>query len=561
MRKEVRVMAIFHFQVQIITRGKGQSAVASASYRSGEKLVDERTGETKFYKRAVQPETMILAPSHAPEWVYDRNRLWNEVEKVEKNWNSQLSREINVALPRELSNEKQVELIRNFVQDQFVDKGMVADIAIHRDDQNNPHAHIMLTVRQFNEHGEWGNKKKKEYQLDRNGEKVLDKNGKPKYKTVSLTDWDNRDNVTMWREQWANYANQTLEKEGISEKITHLSHEARGLEELPTVHLGHVNHAMEKRGIQTEKGDHNRFVQEHNAIVVQIQELQAKKEALELQDQKEQHAQLFLTDDERVAIKEAEKGMGEEATLSSISDFKRLVNDWKEDVERNHQRFLAKGLELQQAKKDLTAVQKIETDIKQQEKILNNAGLFEFKVKNEAKKKLESLHTDLEYRNAMLKPVLEKLDMRSKQELSLEINKYESRETKHHDSYRTEMATIRKQKAQLDKAENAIKRGEVRRITAPYPELRTTREFLSYETALKMEQLNNKKGEPIPLDMFNKFVELKHEQGKESSYLDLFEGVVQGIADAQKQEQQATKKNAQKQRYRGQKVQVHEHEM
>ena len=146
-------MAIYHLSMQIISRSKGQSAVASASYRSGEKLVDERTSETKFYVRDVQPETMILAPSNSPDWVQDRNSLWNEVEKIEKRKDSQLAREMNIALPKELSNEQQKELISNFVQSEFVDKGMIADVAIHRDDKENPHAHVMLTMRTIDENG------------------------------------------------------------------------------------------------------------------------------------------------------------------------------------------------------------------------------------------------------------------------------------------------------------------------------------------------------------------------------------------------------------------------
>ena len=127
-------MAIYHLSMQIISRSKGQSAVASASYRSGERLEDERTGETKFYKREVQPETMILAPSNSPEWVKDRGQLWNAVEQIEKRKDAQLAREINIALPIELSKDQQKELIQDYVQKEFVNRGMVADIAIHRDD-------------------------------------------------------------------------------------------------------------------------------------------------------------------------------------------------------------------------------------------------------------------------------------------------------------------------------------------------------------------------------------------------------------------------------------------
>ncbi|MCU7713109.1 MobA/MobL family protein, partial [Priestia megaterium] len=146
-------MAIYHLSMQIISRSKGQSAVAAAAYRSGEKLHDERTDEQKFYARDVQPETMILTPSHSPEWMKDRNCLWNEVEKVEKRKDSQLARELNVALPIELNHDQQKELIQSFVQNEFVEKGMVADIAIHRDDANNPHAHIMLTMRNVDQDG------------------------------------------------------------------------------------------------------------------------------------------------------------------------------------------------------------------------------------------------------------------------------------------------------------------------------------------------------------------------------------------------------------------------
>src|SRR5690606_34029085 len=131
-------MAIFHSTTKIISRAKGQSAVASASYRSGERLVDENSGEVKFYKREVAPETMILAPENAPDWVNNRERLWNEVEKIEKRKDSQLAREIEIALPVELNKEEQKKFVQNYVQDNFVERGMIADIAIHRDNPSNP---------------------------------------------------------------------------------------------------------------------------------------------------------------------------------------------------------------------------------------------------------------------------------------------------------------------------------------------------------------------------------------------------------------------------------------
>ena len=131
-------MAIYHFSNQILSRKKQQNTIAAAAYRSGERLIDERTNEAKFYHRSVAPITHILAPSHAPSWVYNRQQLWNEVEKKEKQWNAQLAREINVALPKELSNKEQEQLAIEFCQEVFVKDGMVADLSIDRDDAENP---------------------------------------------------------------------------------------------------------------------------------------------------------------------------------------------------------------------------------------------------------------------------------------------------------------------------------------------------------------------------------------------------------------------------------------
>ncbi|MFC4349497.1 MobQ family relaxase, partial [Kordiimonas lipolytica] len=208
-------MAIYHFSVQAISRGKGQSSVASASYRSGEKLFDEQSGETKNYQREVEPETMILAPEHAPDFVYDRQQLWNEVERIESNSNSRLAREVNVALPVELSPGDQKDLLKKYVQDNFVDRGMVADVAIHRDDEKNPHAHIMLTIRPFEKDGSWQQQKsRKEYILDENGEKSLNKNGNPRTRKIDLVGWDKKELVSEWRKEWSNYTNKELERVG-----------------------------------------------------------------------------------------------------------------------------------------------------------------------------------------------------------------------------------------------------------------------------------------------------------------------------------------------------------
>lgn len=241
-------MSTFYFSVGVISRGKGQSAVASASYRSGEKLYSVLDGETKQYgKRTVQPETFILAPQHAPEWVYDRQRLWNEVELFETHRNARLAREVKLALPIELPHDAQRKLLEEFVQENFVERGMVADVAIHRDVEHNPHAHVMLTVRPFNEDGTWGNKKKKEYVRDENGDFILDKKGKKKYKTIELTDWDRKETLIEWRKNFAEKVNEYYKMYEIDESVSHKSYEEQGLNKIPKHRLTREEYEIEKR--------------------------------------------------------------------------------------------------------------------------------------------------------------------------------------------------------------------------------------------------------------------------------------------------------------------------
>ena len=251
-------MAIYHFSAQIISRSNGSSSVGSSAYRSGEKIEDERTGVTHDYTRKKGIEhTEIIAPSNAPEWANNRAKLWNEVEKIEKSKNSQLVREINIALPKELSLEKQIELIREFVKDTFVDKGMVADISIHDNKKGNPHAHIMLTMRPF-ENGTWGSKARKEYILNKKGEKIKLKSGEYKSRKIDTVDWNKKEKLEEWREQWANYVNRSLERNGIKERIDHRTLAEQGIERIPQIHVGTHANAMEKRGIQSGRGERNK---------------------------------------------------------------------------------------------------------------------------------------------------------------------------------------------------------------------------------------------------------------------------------------------------------------
>jgi len=264
-------MAIYHCSIKIISRGSGKSAVAASAYRAGEKITNEYDGITHDYtKKSGVIHTEILLPENAPIEYKDRAILWNAVEKIEKNKNSQLAREIELALPKELSERDNRLLVRSYVKKNFVDEGMCADIAIHDTGTGNPHAHIMLTMRPFNLDGTWGAKSKKKYILDEYGEKIRLKSGELKTTKICANDWNEQTKAEEWREDWAKAVNFYLDRAGVDEQVDHRSFERQGIEKIPTVHLGVAAHQMEKRGIKTELGNQNR----HIALInQQIQEL------------------------------------------------------------------------------------------------------------------------------------------------------------------------------------------------------------------------------------------------------------------------------------------------
>lgn len=264
-------MAIYHLSIKIISRGKGKSAVAAASYRSGEKIKNEYDGIVHdFTRKGGIAHTEILLPQNAPQEFSDRGTLWNSVEKIEKSKNSQLAREIEIALPKELNREKQIELVREYVKENFVKVGMCADIALHDKNDGNPHAHILLTMRPLNEDKTWGAKSKKEYILDENGEKVKLKNGNYKTRKINTVDWNEQDKAEEWRKTWADITNKYLEENSIQEKVDHRSYQRQGIEEIPTIHLGVSASQMEKKGIATDRGNINREIRKQNRLLQEI---------------------------------------------------------------------------------------------------------------------------------------------------------------------------------------------------------------------------------------------------------------------------------------------------
>ena len=258
--------------IKIISRGKGKSAVAAVAYRTGEKITNEYDGVTHDYTRkGGVVHTEILLPDNAPAEYADRAILWNAVEKIEKAKNSQLAREIEIALPIELTREQGISLVREYVKQQFVAAGMCADVCIHDTGGGNPHAHIMLTMRPFEQGGEWGAKQKKEYILDERGGKIYNpKTRQYKCKSIPATDWNEQTKAEEWRGAWADICNQYLERHDHAERIDHRSYERQGVEQIPTIHLGAAASQMEKRGIRTERGNINREIEVTNQKLCQL---------------------------------------------------------------------------------------------------------------------------------------------------------------------------------------------------------------------------------------------------------------------------------------------------
>lgn len=254
----------------IVKRSKGQSAVDAASYISRSVLVSEYDGKTyrpKYHEDLVHCE--INLPEHAPEEWLDRAVLWNSVELNEKQKNAQLCRTLKAALPNDWSYELAEETVRDYVQRNFVSKGMCADWAIHDSvNQNgihNLHFHLMLTLRPVEESGKWGAKQRKEYILDKDGNKIRNKSGRGfKSRAVDVNDWNEKGNSRKWRKDLTDTINVVNDRIGLPEYWEHRSFKELGLEQEPTRHLGPIASALERKGIRTEKGDANRAIMEHN---------------------------------------------------------------------------------------------------------------------------------------------------------------------------------------------------------------------------------------------------------------------------------------------------------
>lgn len=247
--------------------------MSAAAYQSGEKLFSEYDGQWKsgdHQERIIFKD--ILLPPNAPKAYADRQTLWNAVDASESKDNAQTARRFIITLPKELSIEENIRLIRDYCQKQFVDWGMIADIAVHFDDKEppNPHAHILCTMRSMNEQGEWNDKTKTAYALDENGNRIMGKNGKWKRIRMDTVDWNDRKYCEIWRHEWEVMQNAALEEAGRTERVDMRSYERQGIEMAPQVHLGPAAFALEKKGIRTSLGEHNKAVKIINGLFAAI---------------------------------------------------------------------------------------------------------------------------------------------------------------------------------------------------------------------------------------------------------------------------------------------------
>ena len=311
-----RTMAIYHLEAKVVSRGAGRSAVAASAYLSCSRLYNDYDGiQHDYTKKQGLVWQEVFLPEYAPQEWKDREQLWNAVEEVETAKDSRLAREFVVALPIELSREEQIELLQEFIREQFVSDGMCADAAIHDTDGHNPHAHILLTVRPLDERGKWQYKTEKEYLCMRNGEergftaaefKVAQNEGwekqypykvgkKKVYMTPSDAEaqifvradkhpkstrygrqnpiserWNSEEQLAAWRAAWADVSNRCLERAGREERIDHRSNAARGLDEIPTIHEGVAAQALERKGIISDRCEINRKIKADNALLREL---------------------------------------------------------------------------------------------------------------------------------------------------------------------------------------------------------------------------------------------------------------------------------------------------
>jgi len=339
-------VAIFHFTVKIVGRSKGKSIISASAYLNGDVMKNEETGKVSYYtsKKEVVYTSLMMCDNAPPEWTnvpeenirrfqkssryqraedkeavlekfkltFRKQRLWNEVLKVEKSANAQLGRSFEFSLPREWSRQEQISYTTDFIQKNFVAKGMCADWSIHDKGDGNPHVHLLVTMRPFMENHTWGNKEVKDWAfvrdgdgnividelhpdwwqdkkkpercgiripiLDADGNQKLDSRNRKQWKRelTDATGWNNPKNCELWRSEWAKECNRHLKRE---QQIDHRSYERQGKIEIPTIHEGADARKIEEKYLSGQatsaswKVEENRMIKKQNAILKKLQEV------------------------------------------------------------------------------------------------------------------------------------------------------------------------------------------------------------------------------------------------------------------------------------------------
>ncbi|MBU3174572.1 MobQ family relaxase [Clostridium estertheticum] len=457
-------MAIFHSSLQVISRGQGKSCMAAAAYRAGEKLYDERQKSNHDYTKKQNVESEIIAPSNSPSWVKDREKLWNEVDKSETRCNSRTAREINIALPLELSKDQQKELSREYVKENFVDKGMVADVCFHFNDESNPHFHVMLTTREITKEG------------------FAKKN----------REWDKKENATIWREQWANNVNKALEKAGYEDRIDHRSYKDQGIDQVPTIHLGKTSSEMEKKNIDNQRTEINKQIKALNKEkIIVLQEYRELKDKLEKERINESQKYSNLKPEEKAAVQKVEKLLNEPQTYeNSNRALKRLIT-----IRQNNTLELSKidfevrtvGRRINNINHNLDKLKMTENEFKELPK--NMFGKYKDKNRSETlKSNIEKFNIDLTsdgyVSNADIKLNQKKLEDLQKSSEKLKLNIHE-----------------------IDQASNSIKIGikalqnkELRVFYKEYKAQFPQAKYLKYEDMKAIKTANELMGKPVSID-------------------------------------------------------------
>lgn len=277
-------MAIYSCNISNVSRAAGSSSCATLSYIESEKVYDERLGETFYgFGRSERVEaTGTLLPEGAPSRYQDPAVLFNELEMYETAANARTAKKIRVALPREFDLEKNIEVVEAYIRKNLTENRYAATYAIHNDeDNNNPHAHILVANRQINEKGEWSIKRKMEYALDDKGERIpilnadgtqkVDKRNRKQWKRINVEQnpLDKKEFLQELRESWATECNKYLAPD---QQIDHRSNEARGIEDEPTIHEGYVAREIEKNDGISERCQINREIKERNSLLHQLKE-------------------------------------------------------------------------------------------------------------------------------------------------------------------------------------------------------------------------------------------------------------------------------------------------